>query len=673
VPPQGSSLGRHLRPTMPVLVRDIETRSPLDLRVVGAFRYSADPRTEVLCVGYAIDAGPVKLWRPGEPVPAEWVEAARDPDWLVAAHNDAFETSIEAHILAPRHSWPLVPIERHRCTMAVALAHSLPASLEGAAKALGLRHQKDAKGRALMLQMSKPRRPRRGEDPRAVLWFNDLARLDRLYAYCRQDVEAERELLGRLRPLCPREQTIWELDARINQRGIAVDRKLAKAAQLIVDDALADLDREIAELTGGAVTKASQVARIAAWAATQGVEVSSLAKGELGTVLAGKLPAPVRRVLGLRLEAAQASTKKLAALLASCGDDGRVRGSFIYHKASTGRWAGAGVQPQNLKKLNGVDVAGAIKAIGSGDHRKIKIKFGAPLALVGSMSRPMFIAARGCRFIGADFSGIEARVLAWLANEETKLAAFRGEDRGGLSVYARTAGKLYGRDPATIAKDSSERAAAKICELAFGFLGGLGSFRNFEKGGRETGFSDAQIERFKNTWRAAHPDIVKLGHRLNAAANAAVWTPGKVVRVGKVAFKREGCFLWLRLPSSRKIAYPFPRLVPAGRPGEFAVVFKDNSEGQWRDCRGGEGAWPGTWSENVTQAVARDLLAEAMHRLEGAGYPIVLHAHDEALAEVRNGRGSVDEFREIFTTLPAWAEGLPIAADVFEADRYVKN
>jgi DNA polymerase bacteriophage-type len=260
-----------------VLVRDYECRSMLDLRACGAFRYSQHPTTEVLCAGFCVDDGPVKLWRPGEPVPREFIEAARDPTWVVAAHGDQFESAIEQSILAPRFGWPVVPIERHRCTMAMALAHALPASLEGAAKALGLRHQKDMAGARTMRQMSRPRRARKGEDRNGIYWFEDEDRLTKLGEYCIADVKAERELMGRLRPLCRREQTIWLLDARINSRGIMVDRMLARAAQRIVDVALAELDGEIEELTGGAVTKASQVARIVAWAASRGVDVPSLA------------------------------------------------------------------------------------------------------------------------------------------------------------------------------------------------------------------------------------------------------------------------------------------------------------------------------------------------------------------------------------------------------------
>jgi DNA polymerase bacteriophage-type len=658
---------------VPLLIRDYETRGVLDLRAVGAFKYAADPRTEVLCAGYAVDDGPVKLWRPGEPVPREFKTAARDPDWIVAAFSDAFETTVETHILAPRFRWPRVSLERHRCIQAQALAHALPASLGGCAKALGLGHQKDAAGNRVMRQLSRPRRPRQGEDPNSVHWFEDADRLERLYAYCKADVECERELAGQLRPLCSREQVIWALDAKINSRGIAIDTKVTEAAQKIIDAALVDLDRENAELTGGAVTQTSQVARIVAWAATQGCNLPSLNKNDLATTLAGKLPAPVRQVLGLRLEAAQAATKKIAALLDWAGADGRVRGSLRFCGAATGRWTGSGPQLQNLKKLpEDIDVPTALKAIGTGNCRKVKAAgFGNPLELIGSTIRPVLIAKRGCRFIGADLKGIEARICAWLSGEMWKLDAFAKEDHGGLSVYAVTAGRIYGRDPTTITKDMPEREVGKRCELAFSYAGGLGAWRNFEKYGTDVEFSDAEIERFKLKWRALHPKIVAFWAALNIAAIKATWRPGEVARAGRIAFRRDGDFLYMKLPSSRRIAYPFPRLV-TGRMQEPVLAFMDNSEGRWRPCRNGQGTYGGALCENAVSGTARDVLAEALVRLERAGYAITLHCHDEALAEMRDGRGSVDEFRRIFTQLPAWAEGLPVSADVFEGQRYVK-
>jgi DNA polymerase len=650
---------------MPSLVRDYETRSLCDLAEVGAFRYASHASTSALCCAYAVDAGPVQLWLPGQPVPPEFIEAAANPDWTVEAFNDQFETAVETLNLAPRLGWPVVPLERHRCLQAQTLAHALPATLKGAAGALSLTHQKRDDGP--MHRMCKPRRARKGEDPAGTYWFDDVEHTQALHSYCVGDVEAERELAGRLRPLCNREQKIWQLDAKINQRGIAIDRPLIEAASRIIDVALADIDRQIGELTDGVVVAASQVARLQRWSG-----LPSLGKEKIATALAGnKLTPLVRQVLQLRLEAAQSATKKVNTLLAWCDTDNRVRGTFRYHRASPGRWSGAGPQPQNLKKLNGLDIEPAIEVIATGDYRRVKEKFGNPLALIGQCLRPMFVAAPRHRLIGADFAGIEARVLSWLAGETWKLEAFEAEDRGGPSVYCVTAGRIYGRDPKTITKDSPEREVGKRCELAFGYAGGLGAWRKFEKFGTATGFSDSQVENFKMAWRRANPATVRFWERLNTAAIIAVRTPGKIAEAGPVAFRREDEFLFLRLPSGRKVAYPFPKVIVTGR-GGYAVSFKDASEGQWRDCRYGHGAYGGLWCENVVQAVARDLLAEALYRLENSGYPIVLHCHDEAVAEVAQGQGSTAEFSEIMTTLPRWATGLPIAAESWESGRYIK-
>jgi DNA polymerase bacteriophage-type len=659
---------------VPTLIRDYETRSLLDIRKVGAHRYAADPSTEVIVGAYAVGAGPVQLWVPGEPVPEAFIEASRDPSWVAVAHNDAFETAVESCILGPRFGWPLVPIERHRCTMSTALALSLPGKLELVAKALSLPHQKDVVGHRLALQMARPRRPRKGEDPTLTYWFDDAERIHRLGEYCRVDVETERDLFGQLRPLCGREQQLWTLDAEINSRGVRLDVGLAQAASQIIKAALQELDQELALLTGGQVTKASQVARLQVWVqARVNLEITSLDKENVELILADvSLPPAVRRALEIRAASAQAAAKKIDTMLAWCGADGRIRGGFKYHGAGPGRWTGSGPQLQNLKKLaEDADIPASVAAIASGDCAQVKATFPNPLELIGSTVRPMLVATPKHRLIGGDFGSIEAIVLAWLAGETWKLDAFRDQANGGPSVYAVTAWRIFGRDPKTITKKDPEREVGKRCELAFGYAGGLGAWRNFEKHGTGAPFTDAQVETFKTEWRRLHPRIVSFWSTLNAAAVEATWHANRVVECGPVAFKRQDCFLFLRLPSSRKIAYPYPRLQPT-RSFDHVVVFKDNSEGQWRDCRHGQGAYGGLWCENVVQGVARDLLAEAMVRLEAASYPIVAHCHDEVLTEVPAGFGSVDQFKEIMTAMPRWAEGLPLTADVFEGDRYIK-
>ena len=268
-----------------ILHRDYETRSQVDLRKVGAARYAADPSTEVLCAAFAVDDGPAQLWRPGDPVPPEYFEAAANPSWVVCAHNDAFESAIEQHLLHPRHGFPLIPPERHRCTQAACLALGLPARLGLLADVLELANRKDDAGERLMHQMSKPRKPRKGEDPKGVYWHEDDERLQRLGAYCMRDVEAERELHGRLQLLSDAEQALWMLVQRINARGFHVDRKFAEAARQIAKAAAPEINAELAELTGGAVTGINQIAKLAQWLQQQGCTLSKLDRKAIDKLL----------------------------------------------------------------------------------------------------------------------------------------------------------------------------------------------------------------------------------------------------------------------------------------------------------------------------------------------------------------------------------------------------
>jgi DNA polymerase len=379
----------------------------------------------------------------------------------------------------------------------------------------------------------------------------------------------------------------------------------------------------------------------------------------------------VHRVLELRLGGAQAATKKIDALLARAGDDDRVRGAFRYHGAATGRWAGDGFQPQNLKRPVVDDLAAAIDAIATGNYQHVKKLYPRPLSVIGDCSRSMITAAPGCLLIGADFSSIESRVLAWIAGERWKVDAYRRFDATRDprdEPYCATACEIFRVPPGSYTKGSPERSVGKTCDLAFGYQGGLNAWRKFEP----DRFTDGEVETFKVAWRAAHPKIKQFWFDIDRAAVLAVRERGQVVRCGRIDLKTTGTFLQLKLPSGRKISYPRPRLVTESGSNRHRVVFADNATGQFKDCRNGQGAYAGTWTENIVSGFARDLLAAAMLRVEAAGYPIVLHVHDELVCEVPIGFGDVEKFTRLMTRRPAWALELPIAASAWTGPRYCK-
>ena len=290
---------------------DIETRSPLDLPEVGENRYASDPRTEILCVCYAVDDGPVRVWRPGDPTPSAITTV---PKWV--AHGAAFERAIFKHILGPRFGWPDIGPERWHCTLAAAVAQALPAGLATLSEALNFSHGKDVAGSRLMLQMAKPRRPRADEDPAAVLYFDDEERLARLIQYCARDDEATREVFYTVPALPPEEELLWRLDQRINERGVPIDRALTIAARDIAAQARPELDRELAELTDGAVDRVNQVARLKTWLAENGCPLESLDKSAVEQALYTELSEPVRRVLECRRDGAKNSVAKFEQILA---------------------------------------------------------------------------------------------------------------------------------------------------------------------------------------------------------------------------------------------------------------------------------------------------------------------------------------------------------------------
>jgi DNA polymerase len=575
------------------LIVDIESRSLRDLEEVGAARYAADPSTEVLCVAYALDDGPVKLWHPGDPVPPEFTQAS-----TFVAHHAFFERWVFKRILGPRYGFPDIPIEKWRCTMAMALAAALPGKLKTLANALDFKHRKGDD--AVMHKMCKPRRPRKGEDPNGIYWHDSPELRAELDLYCCDDVECEREADSKLPPLSAAEQQLWFIDQRINDRGFHTDSVLTDASVHAVD-AGDDLSAEFRALTG---LKPTQVAKVKDWLAGHGCAVDSMDKKVLRHALRRKgLSESARRAIEIRLDTAHAAADKPLALVAYRCDDGRVRGTLRYHGASTGRWSGHGPQPQNFRR-EGKQIDAKIQAILSRDIEQVKA-LGAPAEVVGDIARGMICAASGHRLLIGDFTGIESIVLAWIAGEKSKLDQWikfiQTQDKNDHPYW--TIGRAFGH-PDDVAYDTGKRG-----DLSFGYQGGVRAYRNFAPADDPT--SDEQIKGYQRKWQNLHPRTCLFWKDVNRAAVIAVKHRGMTTHAGiagrPLRFNADETALRTALPSGRELSYPFPRITKDGYDRD-CVVFKDNAKGMWTDCRGGNGAYGGLWTENIVSGIARDLL-----------------------------------------------------------------
>jgi DNA polymerase bacteriophage-type len=672
---------------------DIESHSAAKLgkgkEGVGVRAYAEHPTTEIHCVGYARGNDPIKTWTPGRPIPEIVLAAAADPECPWIAHHAAFERAMLKSVLIPQHGWPMVPVDRHVCTMSLALAHGYPGSLESVAEILGLVNRKDVAREKIVRVMWKPRKPRQGEDPNKIYWVDSPELQAELELYNRQDVAVERELYQRLSPLSASEQDTWVIDAEINDRGVFIDAPLATAAVALAAQAHAELDECMRRETDGAVDKAAKNEKLKAWLKSQGVKLPRRLKkhksglqwedcldaGDIEQLLAGDLPnARVRAALEIRLQAAQSAASKIERMLKTRCADGRVRNLYRVYGATTGRWSGEGFQPQNLKRPEILKtdeaIAEAIAMVLAGDYAALKQRYGNVLGVIGDLTRSMLIPAPGHRFIIGDFNAIEARVLALLAGDMDKLEAFRQFDLGrGRELYCTTAEQVLGL--AEVQDKSPERALGKVFELALGYSMGADRLLDTIRKANIPNTSWITREdcaRWVKKWRLQNPAIVSYWAALNAAAVTAVRNPGTVVPCHTVTFvMREGT-LFARLPSNRELAYPAPTIQP-GRFGANQVSFLDMAAGRQR----GRTMHGGTWAENVTSAMARDLLVEAMKRLRAAGYKLVMHTHDEIVAEMPAGQGDVETFKRVLAEVPAWAQELPIAAKVFEHHRFKKD
>lgn len=686
------------------------------LPAVGAAVYSEHPSTEVLCLAYNLKDGKgARLWVPGCPPPTDLFEHIASGK-LIEAHNSNFEYYIWQNVCVKKMGWPPLPLETLRCSQAKSLAFGMPAALGKLAEALDAPIKKMTEGKRLISKFSKPRQPTKKNRELRNLPQNDAVDGALLYEYCLGDIEAESAVSQMLPDLIPAELDMWLLDQKINTTGCAIDLEGLQACINVVNQATEKYTAELVSITGGAVKSAGEVARILRWCESQGVTVGGLTKEVVAlTLKRDDLPANVRRVLEIRASLGAASVKKLFAIQRRVSADGRLRGMFQYCGAErTGRFAGRGPQPQNLPNSGprvvtcntcGVSVGAHARragkrceACGVGEFKDsewdvqcvndflanaevhpmdaLEAYWGDAIAAVAGCLRGLFVAAPDHDLICSDYSAIEAVVLAALAGEEWRLEVFRGHGK----IYEMSASKISGVPFEEMIKHKEgtgdhhplRKKIGKVAELASGYQGGLGAWKAF---GADKHLSEPEIKEAIKAWRKESPAIVAFWQGVEDAAIRAVQSPGACFKYRDILFGVSDDVLYVRLPSGRDLHYHTPRVVPGvtswGKQVlKLTFMGRDSFTKKWVR----QETYGGKLTENITQAVARDILTHAEVNLDRHGYDIVLHVHDEIIAEIPKDKGSVEEFERIMATMPAWCASWPIrAAGGWRGRRYRKD
>ncbi len=644
---------------------DFETRSKADIKKVGAYRYSMDPSTSVLCVVYDLKDGKGRrLWHPwAGGIPSDLIRHAQNGGTL-EAHNSEFEYCVWNFVCTRLYGWPKIDFKQFRCSASKAAALALPRPLEDLSAALDVPVKKDMDGRRLMLKMSKPRRPTKN-DPSE--WVEGVLELERLFEYCDTDVVAEEHCSLAMPDLSDRELAIFRLTQKINERGIFCDLKSCETAVKFSKQFEYDLTNELREITKGKVSTAKQVAKLSEFLGEEGVDVENLQAKTVGDLLKAGVDSPTaKRVLEIRQLLGKSSISKFQAMLNMAGPDGRIRGALLYHGASTGRWAGRGIQPQNYPQGKIKDVHNIVAALQDGDYEWFKTLFPDVFTALSAALRAMLRAPEGRDLIAADFSAIEARVVCWLAGDFANLGVYeRGED-----PYKIMASAIFNVPVSQVTK--AQRELGKRAVLGCGFGMGWEKFMaTCEAQGQPVTGELAQ--KAVNAYRYQYAMVKAFWNDIEEAAIRAVKYPGRRFDVNEmIQWLVKGSYLYCRLPSGRLLAYYAPKIErrasPYGERDQLTYMAVDSKTKQWVR----EGTYGGKLTENVVQATARDIMADAMFRVERKGYECILTVHDEIVCEVPKGFGALPEFENLIAELPAWAKGLPIKVEGWHDIRYRK-
>lgn len=673
---------------------DIETYSDVDLKKAGLYRYAQSPDFDILLIAWAVDDGPVRIvdltLDPGAEGAGANYQALQDfysdlygYDRTLQAYNAAFEHYC-INTWLRRQGRATIPLGDWKCTLAHGLYCGYTAGLAATGEAVGLPQDKRKLGigAALIRKFCVPQKADRAHPAPWRLRPEDEPEKWALFkTYCRQDVETEREIARRLArwPLPAREQQLWELTCAANSAGVGVDVELVRAAIALGEAEQAEMLREARNISG--LENPKSVQQLMKWLnearEDDAGEITDLKKTTVAALLeTGAESSQVTRMLELRQQMSKTSTKKYDALAAAVGADGRVRGMLYYYGANrTGRWAGRIVQPQNLPQNHLDSLAFARERVKAEDAEMVRVCWGSVPDTLSQLIRTAFVPAPGKLFAVADYSAIEARVVAWLAGETWVLDAFRA----GQDIYCATATQMFGVPVEKHGQNAHLRQRGKVATLALGYGGGESAL--VAMGALRMGIPEEDLPEIKQKWRQANPAICRLWRRFEDAALQVMRTgEAQTVPVGagaRIIFRREADpatgqdFLTVELPARRKLFYAHPHLAPAAKyPDRDSLHYY--SVNQTSKKWSATDTWGGKLVENVTQALARDCLAETLLRLRAKGLTAVFHVHDEVIVEV-DAPEQLQDVLDIMAAPLDWALGLPLKGAGFVCDYYQKD
>lgn len=665
-------------------VIDYETYSELPLPDVGSYEYARHPSTEILCVAWRVGSraelptAKTLTWDMRTETNenkcnfAPLLRTLRDPTIILVAHNALFEQMITRYVFAEKvmSSIPYlkeIPVSRWQCTASFAAACALPRKLEGACSALGLTAQKDMEGNRLIKKWCKPKKPSK-KNPNTR--HDDPAEFARIVEYCANDITAQTGLFLRLPPLNALEKKVWQLDQEINMRGFRVDRPLVRKTLKMIDQELTHLTARTEELTDYQLQSTNQRVAMLDWLTTQGVGLPDLKAKTVQDALTENLASgDAKELLEIRQAVSKTSTAKYEAFELRSRTNGRVRDILMYHGAGPGRWSGRGIQPQNFPRGTIKNTIQACEIMATGDLELVRQIYGNPMEVFASCLRGQIIAPKGKTLDVCDYSGVEARGVFWLADHQEGIKAFNE----GRDMYSELAVDIYRKPLKQILKDSIERFVGKQATLGCGYQMGWKKFistcANFGQA-----IDEATARAAVTAYRTKHAPVVKLWSNIQMAAMAAIRNPGKRYCINKTKWFVKDSFLWCELPSGRRIAYYQPTIsFEMTEWKEKRPVIKhwgvDSLTKRWVQQK----VYGGLLVENVVQGICRDLMAEAMLRIEATGHwQIILTVHDELVAERVKDQESYAEFERLMCVLPEWAKRFPIKAEGWTGERYRK-